>query len=92
MHYDRKKNQDKKFIFFLIGTIFISQQIYAGNCWRIKNHDQKALCESQYENKKNCWKIKSHDLKAFCEKVSYGKNNCWKIKNKNMKAMCESSY
>ena len=77
-------------ILYISLIIIIFQPLYAKSCWKIRNNDQKALCESQYENKKNCWKIKNNDLKAFCEQVAYRKNSCWKIRNKNMKAMCQS--
>ena len=62
----------------------------AGNCWKIKNQDQKALCESQNEGKKSCWKIKDKDTRAYCESSAYGKKNCWKIKNRDKRAMCEA--
>ena len=60
----------------------------ANNCWKIKNSDTKALCESKFENKKNCWIIKEIDIKAYCEATAYGKNSCWKIKNADYKEMC----
>lgn len=48
----------------------------AGNCWKIKNKDQRALCESQNESKKSCWKIKDKDARAYCEASAYGKQSC----------------
>ena len=72
----------------LLILILLSLSLEAGNCWKIKDKDTKALCQSQYENKKDCWKIKNKDKTANCEAVAYGKKSCWKIKDKNMKAMC----
>ncbi len=72
--------------------IFLLTSLNAGSCWKIKNKDQKALCESENESKKSCWKIKNKDLKAYCEASAYGKKSCWKIKSKDMKAMCEAQY
>jgi len=60
----------------------------ANNCWKIKNDDTRALCESKFEGKKNCWLIKEGDMKAYCEATAYGKNACWKIKNADYKEMC----
>ena len=60
----------------------------AKNCWKIKNRDTKALCESKYEHKKNCWLIKNSDTKAYCEASVYGQRSCWKIKNSDAKEMC----
>ena len=60
-------------------------------CWKIKDRDTKALCTSQYENKKDCWKIKDKDKKAYCEAVAYGRNSCGKIRDKDMRAMCRAS-
>ena len=60
----------------------------AKNCWKIKNKDTKALCESKFEDKKNCWLIKDNDTKAYCEASVYGRNTCWKIKNVDAKEMC----
>ncbi len=70
--------------------IMLSVILHAGNCWKIKNKDQRALCESKNESKKSCWKIKNKDLKAYCEASAYGKKSCWKIKNKDAKEMCKS--
>ena len=74
----------KILILMLLGVV-----LNAGNCWKIKNNDQKALCESKYESRKSCWKIKDKDLRAYCEALAYGKKSCWKIRNKDMKVMCE---
>ena len=68
--------------------MLLSFLLEAGNCWKIKNNDQKALCESKYEDKKSCWKIKSLDLRAYCEASAYGKKSCWKIKNNDAKEIC----
>ncbi len=68
--------------------ILLSLSLEAGNCWKIKNKDLKALCESKFENKKSCWKIKNNDSRAYCEATVYGKNTCWKIKDKDAKEMC----
>ena len=70
--------------------VFLVLSLHAGECWKIKNKDHKALCESKNEGKKSCWKIKDKDLKAYCEASAYGKRSCWKIKNKDAKAMCEA--
>lgn len=75
----------------LLILVLLSLSLEAGNCWKIKDKDTKALCFSQYENKKDCWKIKSKDKRAYCESVAYGRKSCWKIKDKDMKAMCEAS-
>lgn len=73
----------------LIGLLLFTS-LNGSSCWKIKNKDQKALCESKNEGKKSCWKIKNKDLKAYCETSAYNKKSCWKIKNKDMKAMCEA--
>jgi len=77
---------------FRVGIIFIMlfSFLQAGSCWKIKNKDQKALCESQNEGKKSCWKIKDKDTKAYCEASAYGKKSCWKIKNRDKRAMCDA--
>lgn len=61
----------------------------AGDCWKIKDKDLRALCESKYENKKYCWKIKDKDIQAYCEASAYSKKSCWKIKNNDAKVMCK---
>ena len=76
----------RKSIIFIILFSFLD----AGSCWKIKNKDQRALCESQNESKKSCWKIKDKDTRAYCEASAYGKKSCWKIKNRDKRAMCES--
>ena len=76
----------KKSLLLLLVCSFLD----AGSCWKIKNKDQRALCESQHESKKSCWKIKDKDTQAYCEVSAYGKKSCWKIRNKDMKAMCEA--
>ena len=68
--------------------LLFTLSLEAKNCWKIKNKDTKALCESKYEHKKNCWRIKNSDTKAYCEASVYGKNSCWKIKNTDAKEMC----
>ncbi len=70
--------------------LLFSVSIFAGSCWKIKNNDQKALCESKYEGKKSCWLIKKKDLRAYCKASAYGQQSCWTIKNKDLKAMCEA--
>ena len=70
--------------------ILLSLSLEAGNCWKIKNNDTKALCESKYEHKKNCWKIKNKDTQAYCEASAYGQNSCWKIKENDAKEMCRA--
>ena len=76
----------------MIGTVLMvwlcTITLEAKNCWKIKNADSKALCESKFENKKNCWLIKNSDMKAYCEASAYGKNSCWKIKENDAKEMC----
>ncbi len=76
----------RKVLFFL----FVSSLLQAGYCWKIKNKDQKALCESKFEKKKSCWLIKNSDLRAYCEATAYHQNSCWKIKNNDTKVMCEA--
>ena len=68
--------------------ILISISLNASNCWKIKNKDTKALCESKFEHKKNCWLIYNKDLQAYCEATAYGKKSCWKIKERDAKEMC----
>ena len=72
-------------IILALGTL-----LSAGECWKIKDRDQRALCESKNENKKSCWKIKDRDLRAYCETSAYGKKSCWKIKDKDKRAMCQA--
>ena len=76
----------------LIGTLLLlvlfAPLLEAKNCWKIKNKDTKALCESKFEHKKNCWLIKDSDTKAYCEASAYGQRSCWKIKNNDAKEMC----
>lgn len=74
----------------LLILLFLPLSLEAANCWKIKNKDTKALCESKYEHKKNCWKIKNKDTQAYCEASAYGKKSCWKIKNKDAKEMCKA--
>ncbi len=51
----------------LIMSIMLLTSIgFAGECWKIKDKDSKAFCESTAEGKKNCWKIKDKDSKAMC--------------------------
>ena len=69
--------------------ILLSLSMEAGDCWKIKNKDQRALCESKYEHKKSCWKIKNKDTRAYCEASAYGKKSCWKIKDKDAQSMCK---
>jgi surface antigen len=75
---------------FKLGLVMavLTFTLEAKNCWKIKNADTKALCESKYEHKKNCWLIKDSDTKAYCEATAYGQNSCWKIKNADDKEMC----
>jgi len=73
----------------LIACLLFGVNLYAGSCWKIKNSDQKAYCETIQENKRHCWLIKDRDLKALCETIAYGKRNCWLIKDKDKKAYCE---
>jgi len=70
--------------------ILLTLSLKAGDCWKIKDQDQKALCESKYEDKKSCWKIKNQDTRAYCEASAYGKKSCWKIKDKDAKEMCKT--
>ena len=78
----------KKMLAKLLLVILFTLSLEAKNCWKIKNRDTKALCESKFEHKKNCWLIKDNDTKAYCEASAYGKNTCWKIKNADAKEMC----
>jgi len=77
----------KYFYFLLFFAVSFSS---ANSCWKIKNRDTQALCESKSEHKKNCWKIKSSNAKAYCEASAYGKNSCWKIKERDLQAYCEA--
>ena len=78
----------KKSVWVLLG---IGMPLAAGSyCWKIKNSDQKALCEAKYEHKKSCWKIRDSDLKAYCEATAEWKRSCWKIRENDLKAMCEA--
>ena len=76
-------------VLFVFGLIFSASS--ANSCWKIKDKDSKAYCESRYENKKSCWRIKNKDLRYQCESEN-GKNVCWKIKDKNKKIFCEAEY
>ena len=52
--------------------IFIQLSVFAaGNCWKIKSADTKAL--KKFEGKKNCWIIKN-SMRAYCEASAEGKN------------------
>ena len=79
-----------KIIYLLLMILFFCSTSMANSCWKIKNKDTKALCESKFEHKKNCWKIKSKDMQAYCEATVYGKAACWKIKEKDLQALCEA--
>ena len=71
----------------LIFTL-LSLSLEAANCWKVKNKDTKALCESKFEHKKNCWKIKNKDTRAYCEASAYDQKSCWKIKESDAREMC----
>ena len=73
---------------FLVSLFLPLYLIAFGNCWKIKNSDTKALCESKFESKKHCWKIKNDDMRAYCEASAEGKKSCWKIKEHDYKEMC----
>jgi len=68
----------------------LAMSLEAGECWKIKDKDQQALCESKYEHKKSCWKIKNKDIQAYCEASAYNQKSCWKIKDKDAQAMCKA--
>ena len=68
----------------------LALSLEAGDCWKIKNKDQRVLCESKYENKKFCWKIKDKDIQAYCNAVVSSKNTCWKIQNNDAREMCKA--
>jgi hypothetical protein len=70
--------------------VLVTSFLGASSCWKIKNHDNQALCEAKFEHKKHCWKIRNDDLRAYCEAVAEHKRSCWKIKENDLKAMCES--
>ena len=76
--------------YFLLLLLFTTSLLTANSCWKIKNKDTQALCESKFENKQNCWKIKSKDKEAYCEATAYGKAMCWKIKERDLQALCEA--
>ena len=67
-----------------------STLLFASHCWKIKNADQRALCEAKFEHRKSCWKIKNSDVRAYCEATAQGKRSCWKIRENDLKAMCEA--
>jgi len=75
-----------KFFIVCILTSFL----FSNSCWKIKDLDEKAYCESIYEGKKSCWRIKNNDKKSMCEAEAYGKHTCWKIRNNDLRAVCES--
>jgi hypothetical protein len=75
---------------YLLPILLFSLSLNASSCWKIKNKDMKALCESKFEHKKNCWLIKDKDTQAYCEATAYGQNSCWKIKDHDTQAMCEA--
>ena len=79
-----------KMIYLLWMVLFFTSVSMANSCWKIKNKDTHALCESKFENKQNCWKIKSKDKEAYCEAMAYGKAMCWKIKERDLQALCEA--
>ena len=79
-----------KTIYLLLIVLLFPSASMAKSCWKIKNKDSKAFCESKFENKKNCWKIKNKDKEAYCEATAYGKAMCWKIKEKDLQALCEA--
>lgn len=70
--------------------ILLALSLEAGDCWKIKDKDLRALCESKFENKKSCWKIKDQDKRAYCQASAYGKKSCWKIQNNDAKVMCQA--
>jgi hypothetical protein len=80
----------KNLIGICLLLLLLTHSLEAKNCWKIKNKDTKALCESKFEHKKNCWLIKDNDLRAYCEASAYGKNSCWKIKRADDKEMCRA--
>jgi len=80
----------KSLIGICLLLLLFTLSLEAKNCWKIKNKDTKALCESKFEHKKNCWLIKDNDLRAYCEASAYGKNSCWKIKSADDKEMCRA--
>jgi len=84
----KSKSLESSVINKILILLLLTLSLEAGNCWKIKNKDTRALCESKYEHKKNCWKIKYRDTKAYCEATAYGQNSCWKIKNNDEKEMC----
>jgi hypothetical protein len=77
-------------IFKFLAFVLLFTSLEAENCWRIQDKDQKALCESKYENQKFCWKIKDKDLQAYCEASVYRQKSCWKIKDNDMREMCKA--
>ena len=78
----------KKLIYACLMMLLFTNLLEARNCWKIRDKDTKALCESKFEHKKSCWLIKNSDTKAYCEATVYGQRSCWKIKNHDAKEMC----
>jgi len=75
---------------YLLFILLFSLTPHASSCWKIKNIDMKALCESKFEHKKNCWFIKDKDTQAYCEATVYGRTVVGKIKDHDTLAMCEA--
>jgi len=73
-----------KIIYLLLMILFFSSTSMANSCWKIKNKDTKAFCESKFENKQNCWKIKNKDKEAYCEATAYGKANVLENQRKRL--------
>ncbi len=73
----------------ILAVVFMSATAHAGDCWKIKNNDDKYYCESIYEGKDNCWRIQVKDRKYMCESLK-GKQSCWRIKNPDYKNMCKA--
>ncbi len=74
----------------ILTAVFMSAtSAQAGDCWKVKDNDDRYYCESIYEGKDNCWRIQVPDRKHMCESLK-GKQNCWRIKNEDYKNMCKA--
>jgi hypothetical protein len=67
-----------------------STQAFSDSCWKIRNKDSRAYCESKNEGKHYCWKIREDDKRYMCEVEAYGRKTCWKIQDNDTKALCKS--
>ena len=77
-----------KMIYLLLIVLFLTSVSIANSCWKIKNKDTQALCESKFENKQNCWKVKIK--RHIARQRLMVRLMCWKIKERDLQALCEA--